>query len=146
MRQILILYIFLNPFIFSIDGWSQTNSQKYLLAGSDNPKSNSCTDSCVIVYKNYTVITKTHLDSPGEDIIVVNDSTKSRLNIDVQPDYHAQYFCGLVGDNLLIDAGTSIVRINIIYNLKNKFGFYDKRNYIINVVEKPRENQNEKAF
>ena len=117
---ILIFSIFLNPFIFSINCWSQITTQKYLLAGSDNPKSNTCNDSCIIVYMNYSVITKTHPDSPGEDIIVVNDSTKSRLNIDVQSDYHAQYFCGLVGDNLLIDVGTSIVRTNIIYNLKKK--------------------------
>jgi hypothetical protein len=99
-RLILILSVFLSQIIFSTSCWSQTNSQKYLLTGSDNPKSNSCNDSCIIVYEDYTVITKTHLDSPGEDIIVISDSTKSRLIIDVQPEYHAQYFCGLVGDNL----------------------------------------------
>lgn len=121
MRQTFRLFIFLILFICSIDLWSQTNvSQKFLVVGSDSPKSNSCKDSCVIDYDNYTVITKAHKDSPGEEIIVINDSSKSRINIDVKNYYNAQYFIGLVGDKVLIDVGTSIMRLNYIYDLKKQ--------------------------
>jgi hypothetical protein len=121
MRQIIRLFIFFVPFVCSLNVWSQEDTtQKNLVVGSDIPKSNSCKDSCIIVYKKYTVITKAHGDLPGEDIVVIYDSSKSRLNIDVKAYFNIQYFQGLVADKVIIDAGTSVRRKNYIYDLKKQ--------------------------
>ncbi|MFH2144251.1 MAG: hypothetical protein ABIJ97_17625 [Bacteroidota bacterium] len=91
-----------------------------LLKGSDKYLSFDCTDSCVFTYKHYTIVTIDHTKSCGEKIIFINNNTKSRTILDVKANYNAQYFYGLFGDKIIIDAGTGTIRTNYIYCIKNK--------------------------
>jgi hypothetical protein len=132
--KLLILIIFLTVGFNCI---SQTNMDSKFLQGSEKFKSLNCIDSCVIVFKNFTVITKAHKQSPGEDIMALNTKNQKRLVINVGGEYHAQYFYGLYGNIAVIDYGTSAIRIFYIYDLDNKriinsINGIDKKAKIIN--------------
>ena len=131
-RQILFLYLI----ILTLDTNNQNINNIKILKGTDTYLSYDCKDSCMIIYKDYSIITKRHLDSPGEDIFVVNNKTKEKTIVDVKNNYKAQNFLGLIKDKLLIDAGTYIIREFYIYDLKTQKTIfknsYDKELKIIN--------------
>lgn len=87
------------------------------MVGSDIYLSNYCKDSCVIDYEKYRVVTKTHSNALGEEIVVFYKINNLRVTIDVKDEYCAQYFYGLYGDKIIIDAGTGTIRSNFIYDL-----------------------------
>lgn len=89
----------------------------YYMPGTEKYISADCNDSCVITYKNYTIVTSNHINTNGENIILINNNEKSRTVIDVGASYNAQFYGGLYGDKLIIDAGTGTIRINYIYSI-----------------------------
>jgi hypothetical protein len=115
-RHILFLYLI----ILALDINSQNINNNKILKGTDTYLSYDCKDSCMIIYKDFTIITKRHLDSPGEDIFVLNNKSKEKTIVDVKNAYKAQNFLGLIKNKLLIDAGTYIIREFYIYDLKTQ--------------------------
>jgi hypothetical protein len=91
---------------------------RMLLTGSDASLKMSGTDSCEIVYQDYTVATKSHQDATGEDIVVINNKTNAQATIKIKEAEGIQYFNGLVGNCALIDIGTGNVREMAIYDLQ----------------------------
>jgi hypothetical protein len=116
-------YLLLLLFITYCDSClaQENQSQKATMIGSDIYISNNCcNDSCVIIYNNYTIITKTHKESLGEDIYVVYKNENLRLCVDKNNEHEAKYFNGLYGDKIIIDEGSGTIRNNLIFDLKQK--------------------------
>lgn len=120
-RNYFILLILLTSIISCQNVNNKTDNS---ISGPEKYLSKSCNDSCIIKYKKYTIITKNHNESPGEDIIVINNDSKIKTPVDVSASYNAQYFFGLYNDKLIIDAGTYVIRKFYIYDLKTKTSIF----------------------
>lgn len=121
MKQLNRLVLLLLFTLYCSYSFSQSSQNyKAIMVGSDRPISNHCNDSCVVEFKDYTVITKNHKEACGEYIVVVNKKDGRRMNIDVNDEYDAQYFSGMHGDKVIIDVGTGTIRCNFIYDLKQR--------------------------
>jgi hypothetical protein len=117
--KIFALFIFI---ICTLDSLGQVNlKQKTLTPGSEEIIKNSCNDTCIIVYKSYTVITHPHNGSCGEDIIITENNNNKRVNIiDVKDEYKAQYFSGIINDKAIINVETGLIISVFIYDLKSQ--------------------------
>jgi hypothetical protein len=108
--------------ICTLDSLGQLNlKQKTLTPGSEEVIKSNCKDTCIIVYKSYTVITYPHKGSLGEDIIITENNNKKRVNIiDVKDEYKAQYFSGIINDKAIINVETGLIISVFIYDLKSQ--------------------------
>ncbi len=87
-----------------------------LMKGSDACLSNECADSCVIAYKDFTVIAKPRTESEGEDITVVMNQSGRKTKLALSDP--AQYFFGCCRDKIIMDVGTGNLRRNFIFDIR----------------------------
>jgi hypothetical protein len=126
--KIFALFIFI---ICSLDSLGQINP-KTLTLGSEEFVKNICNDTCIIVYKSYTVITHPHNSSPGEEILITDNNNKRKNFIDVKDEYKAQYFSGIINDKAIINVETGLIISVFIYDLKAQrlvdslYGIFDE--------------------
>jgi hypothetical protein len=114
--KIFTLFIFL---VCTLDSWGQIKPKpKALITGSEEYVKNDCNDTCVIVYKSYTVITIPNLGSLGENIIVYDNNYGHKTFVDVKDEYKAQYFRGIIDDKAIIVVETGLIISVFIYDLK----------------------------
>jgi hypothetical protein len=112
-------FILIPTIVYDSFGQGIDNHNK-LIVGTDEFVSNTCFDSCIYEYTDYTVITKAHSDSPGEGIVITIKKNILKSYIDVRDEYKAQYFGGIVNDKAIIDVGTGLIRTIFIYDLTSK--------------------------
>jgi hypothetical protein len=119
MKPTIKIFTFFIFFICTLDSWGQIKLKpKALILGSEEFVINNCNDTCVIVYKSYTVVTHPNHGSLGEDIIVYDSNNGQKTFIDVKDDYKAQYFSGIIDDKAIIVVETGLIISVFIYDLK----------------------------